>query len=365
MALAKYHEEIAERWLTNNSPRLEAHMSGTIDRFPPRAAQAGEVYLVRDGGRMEDIEVCAVGSPFLINVAYQPDIAEPVIECEDDTGRLRRITTREKTAELRFDRVGTRRLQVASSGYVKPYVIHVVEPFHVEQLPDFASLIRGLTDNPPLWTDESFISFRQQLEITLDRPEVPALFIEGLVEYHLGLHFQERCLQSAKDRFQSAYGALRWFIPYSDIARLICTYYLYGTNEFEAAGKLCVAGHSRLADAIDFFRIHLPRVVEDVKKTKRGYHGLPLLIAQSDVLCFQAVQAIRESKWEEAQELTAIARKDTRRSFHRERAFRIEFLEACVKEMIEGPDAARSLFELLSDCPWTGIADAAQRHITK
>jgi hypothetical protein len=50
MALAKYHEEIAERWLTNNSPRLEAQMAGTIDRFPPRPAQAGEVYLVRDGG---------------------------------------------------------------------------------------------------------------------------------------------------------------------------------------------------------------------------------------------------------------------------------------------------------------------------
>ena len=363
MGLAKHFEEISERWLENTSEKYDSALSNLIHRFPARSAHAGEVYLNRNGGRMEDIEACMAGSMVKVRVIWEPGTAKPSLECEDDHGVLRSVPMVRNQASLLFKQVGTRRLQVSSAGYVKSYQVYVIQPFEAEKLPDFAELIRSLADNPPNWTDASFETFRRQLRLVLDRPEISPLFIDGLIEYHLGLYHQVRRHPNFRERLQSAYGALRWFIPHSDIARLICTYYLFCANEFRAAAALCTSQVGRLHAAIRFYTETTVHGVDPGPSRLIHRTGLPLLMAYPDVLCIQAIQAVRESRIEDASELVSVARMGTDHQADRERFARLSLLDACLTEQKEGADAARSRFESLALSPWQAIAAAAQSHL--
>ena len=363
MALAKYFEDIEERWLDDTASRYESRVTELLDLFPARAAGAGGVYLTRSGRRMEDIEVCEAGQTLDLAVVSTPGTAGPVVEIEEEAGRRELKISSSGGIKVPFEKAGTRRLQVSSGGYIKPYSIQVVEPFQIEQLPDFAKLIQSLADNPPQWTAQTFAQFRVLLEAIVTNAGAPELFVHGIIEYHLGLFQEEQRLPAFRERLQAAYGCLRWFIPYSDIARLICAYYLYCANEFEAAAKLCSGRGSRLGRAASFYTGDACEVSASSTAAQRRKAGLPLLLAMPDVLTFQAIEALNDYRVDDAAELVRVIRRNTIPVFDRERAERLCFVEAWAREQSGDLAAARTLFEGLLHSAWPAIASAAARHL--
>ena len=361
MALAKHSEEVEERWIANTSDRYEAMLADVFERLPPIRLSAGVVYLLRGVRRMEDVEVCEVGEAFDFVVECQSGSAPPEVELLGDTGNGRLEQDANGRITVHFKEAGCRRIQVSSGGYLKLYTIHAVEPFRVQELPDFAGLIRSLTDNPPDWTEVTFGEFRTRLEQILAKKGVPTIFADGVIEYHLALFHEERRLALFRKRFETAYGNLRWFIPYSDVARLICAYYLYCANEFKAAAVLCKGHRGRLRHAVKFFLDG-----NDFKLASTGSsanHSLALLVSLPDLMLFQAIEALEAGKAEGAAELIAVARRHTRADFDRERSARAAYIEARVKKATGDQKVARSILESLRHCPWREIADAAAKHL--
>jgi hypothetical protein len=364
MALAKYFEDIEERWLEETAGLYESRLSEVFDAFPARPSQAGVVYLTRGGRRMEDIEVCEVGHTLELGIFSTPGTSIPVVEFDEDSGR-RELGITAGTVRVPLLKAGTRHLRISSDGYVKPYEIHVVEPLRLGQLPDFAKLIHSLSDNPPQWTEESFEEFRSKLASILAKAAVPELFSIGLNEFHIALFHEERRLPGFRDRLQTAYGCLRWFIPYSDIARMVCTYFLFCANEFEAAYRLSSAGRSRLERAAEYLLDQMPSEAESGATTKTGLSRLPLLMALPDVLSFQAIEAIDTGRLDDAAELLSVTRRHTLPTFDKERAERLALLEARMAEIKGDLAEARARFEILLHSPWHAIVASATRHLAR
>lgn len=363
MALGKHYEEIEERWIANTSERYERQVAELFSGLPPRLALPGETYLTRAGRRMEDIEVCEAGQTLDLAVVTTPGAVSASVELNGAAGRRTIAPKADGRIRLPLKRTGTLTLQVSSGGYVKNYTVYVIEPFQAEQLPDFAKLVQILAENPPEWTDATFDGFRRQLEVILGREGIPPLFIHGITEYHFGLFHEERRLASFRERLQSAYGSLRWFIPYSDIARLICTYYLYCANEFEAAEVLSKRRRGRLRDAITFFR-DAKRVSTSASAAGTATRpGLPLLVALPDALSFQAIDALASGRSEHGLELVGVIRKLVTPNFDCERAERLSFLSARVFEVAGRVQSSRSIFEGLTHSPWPLVARAAAQRL--
>lgn len=360
MALAKYLEDITERWLENTQVRYENRLKELFERFPAPLARAGEVYLTRQSRRMEDVEVCELGQELVLGITVSDGAAVPTLEMEVE-GRWQKIQPQGSgTVSLMMPQCGQRQLRIISAGYLKEYTLHVIEALRVEEQQDFAAFIRQLSDNPPRWTESSFAEFRNQLQNILSQHGAPALFISGVVEYHMGLFHEDQRHPSFRERFQSAYGHLRWFIPYSDIARLICTHYLYCANEFAAALEVCGSSAGRLSRSLHFLLGNdaLPRVQNAARQ------GLPLLMSLSDSLLFQAIEAIQDGRFEDALSLYAAVGRQQVPSFDRERAERLNYVEACARADCGEIEAARSRLDLLAESPWLAISQAAKRKLS-
>jgi hypothetical protein len=362
MALAKYLEDIEERRHEETAGRYESYLSQLFELLPARPVESGEVYLTRGNRRMEDIEVCEAGQMLDLVVVAISNAAAPVVELEKETGWHELRITSLGAFNVTLEKTGTCRLQVSSGGYIKFYSIQVVEKLQIELLPDFAELIKSLANNLPEWSATTFQVFCAKLKDILEKASVPELFIRGIIDYHLGLFHEEQRLSAFRERFQTAYGCLRWFIPYSDIARLICTYYLYIANEFEAASNLCLNNGGRLRRATAFFSGKTKvRPVGD-QSSKLSKEGLPLLMALTDVLTFQAIEALDNNRVENAEELAEVIRRDTDES-DKERQARNCFLKAFICKEKGDLLESRRYFQSLLHSPWEVIASSAQKHL--
>lgn len=364
MALAKYREDIEERWYEDNAGRYEARLAELFSLLPPRFDPAGEVYLVRSGRRMEDIEVCEVSQSISLGIFRSTGAAAPEVVIEEQTKRFTPRPRQDGTFDIQFLTAGQKRIHVSSGGYIKSYTIYAVEPFRVEQQPDVIELLHSLTEFPPNWTDESFDKFRERLEEALRKLNTPPIFINGVVEYFFGLFYEEQLRPNFRERFQTAYGHLRWFIPYSDIARIICTQYLFCANEFGAARKICNPASARLLKTLCFF-LDQSLTTESGAGSSSGKSrpGVPVLVALPDLLTLQAVEAVFDSRPEDAMALCAAIRKQLSPAFSRERAARLNFLEARMKEVSGEKATAKGLFENLVHSPWAEIRRAAASHL--
>lgn len=359
MALAKYLEDITERWLENTQDRYENRLRELFDRFPAPPSQAGEVYLIRGGRRMEDVEVCELGQELRLGVVTRDEAAKPVLETEIG-GRWQNVSLQDGNASLLPMRtLGQRQIRIILAGYLKEYTLHVIEPLRVEEQRDFATFIRQLSDNPPRWTEASFEDFRNRLRSILGQHHAPELFVSGVMEYHMGLFHEDQRHPAFRERFQSAYGQLRWFIPFSDIARLICTHYLYCANEFAAALDACGGGTGRLNRTLHFFL-----GTSQLSPIGTGRPGLPLLVSLADTLLFQAIEAIQDGRCEDALSLCVAVRAQLVPTFDRERAERLNFVEACSRAGCGEVETARSRLDVLTGSPWPTIAEAAYKKLS-
>jgi len=364
MALAKHLEEIEERKIENTSASYEARISNYLpDPSPLPAAPSGDVYLTRGGRRMEDVEVFEAGNTFELCVVNTKGAIPPEVEFENGNKLCRLEITSTDRVSVPFNTPGTRRLQVSSGGYVKAYSIEVVEPFKIDQLPDFAKLIKSLAETPPRWTPKTFDQFRNEIEGILREAKVPELFVTGIVEYHLGLFQQEQQIPEFRERLQTAYGSLRWFTPYSDVSRLICGYYLFCANEFAAAETLFPSKRGRLSNSLSFYLGRSATDSASFSHSGCSKASLPLLLAKSDVLTFQAIEALHGHRADDARELVMVIRRDITPSFDKERAERVDFLEACTFEQCGDTQAAKRGFEALMHSPYQSIASAAAIHL--
>ena len=85
------------------------------------------------------------------------------------------------------------------------------------------------------------------------RIQSPNCSSTGLLNISLGFFTRSNDGLPFASASSKPFGDLRWFIPYSDVARLICTQFLYCANEFAAAEKICQGATSRLRSSIAFF----------------------------------------------------------------------------------------------------------------
>jgi hypothetical protein len=364
MALAKYREDIEERWLEDNAGRYEATLAGLFSFLPRRADPAGEVYLTRAERRMEDIEVCEVAQPISVRIFPTTGAAAPQVVIEEGPKRFPSKPRKDGTLDIKFSTVGQKRVEVSSGGYIKSYTIYAVEPFRMEQQPDILQLLQKLTDFPPKWTDESFAQFRVKLEAVMIKLKAPEVFINGVIEYFFGLFLEDNQRPGFRERFQTSYGHLRWFIPYSDIARIICAQYLFCANEFAAAEKVCSHSSGRLQRTLCFF-LDQPLPPKEPKEStgSKTRAGVALLVALPDLLTLQTVEAIGDNRLEDAVEICAAIRKQIIPAFSRERAARLDYVEARIKQADGEKSSAKTLFENLLHSPWEAIRHAAANQL--
>lgn len=360
MALAKYREDITERWLENTQARYEDRLKELFERFPAPVSHAGEVYLTRQGRRMEDVEVCELGQELCLGVVVSDGTAYPALEVEVG-GRWQNVDFRgSETISFAMPNRGQQQFRLTSAGYLKEYTLHVIEALRIEEQNDFATFIRQLSDNPPRWTEASFAAFRSQLQSILDQHRAPSLFVSGVVEYHMGLFHEDQRHPAFRERFQSAYGHLRWFIPYSDIARLICTHFLYCANEFAAALEVCGSSAGRFNRSLNFMLGRPRTAIHDA-----GRPGLPLLVSLADSLLFQAVEAVQEERFDDALSLCVATGRQLVPTFDRERSERLNYVEACARAGCGEVEGARNRLDLLTESPWPSIAQAAKRKLSQ
>lgn len=359
MALAKYLEDIDESRMTNTAGYYESRISGLKKYFVPPKKMPGEVRVLRSGRPMEDVEVCVHKDFLKFQLEYRGGIADPNVEIDSGGVSKRIIPNENREFELTLEKEGLHKLRVSSGGYVKLYSIHLIEPLVVEALPGFLELIRNLTDNPPTWDAKTFGDFHVQLKSVLEKENVPQLFINGIVEYHLGLYLEEQRKEEFRERFQAAYGNLRWFIPYSDISRLICAYYLYCANQFESALDLCGEGDSRLKSILSLLVGESSG--DDISTPERGViKAFPLLISKEDLLSFQIVEALEDGRHAHAAELFGALSTQVVSKFHKERAERLKFLKACISLAEGNTEKAKRSFEGLKHSAWPSIEKGAR-----
>ena len=365
MANAKFREDISERLIENTSERYEALVADFFSQFPEKQFLSGEAYLTRSGRRMEDVEICEPGQELDLAIVLPVGAFEPEIELQDEAKQRMLKPQPDGRLKLSFKKSGSHRLQIACGGFFRIYTIHAVEPFVVDEMPAFAKLIQSLAENPPHWTEATFSEFRIRLEEALSKSNSPAMFTEGIIEYHLGLFHEQQGIASFRDRFQFAFGCLRWFAPYSDIANLICIYFLFCANEFEAAEKICKDRKGRLRNAISFYlrARSSESVAANSNASEQG--GLPLLLAPPDVLAFQAIEALDDDRNEDALQLVSIAKTHIRPNFHKERYARLSLLEAYTKESLGDTKGSQTIFQILESSSWQPIASIAATHLKK
>lgn len=358
MALAKFHEENLERLIASTSDQYEAAIGDLFHFLPRRALPAGEVHLLRNGRRMEDVEICDVGDKLEVTIETSGGSAPVEVELLDRSGGKVIEPRADGHYAIPFKSAGPLTIQVRSGGFLKNYQIEAIEPKRVASIPALATLIQSLSENPPEWTPDTFREFRSQLELILE--PFPQTFADGIVEYHMALFLEEQRNTGFRERLQSAYGHLRWFIPASDIARLICSYYLFCTNDFDAAEKLWRSRSGRLRQAISLFTGREGK--GSAGSGKATSEALALLVAMPDLILFQAIEALQGGRPGDAMELIRVARRHIHADFDRERTARCAFIEACAQEASMKAPPASDLFESLLDCPWETVASAASRH---
>jgi len=360
MSIAKYLEDISDRYFESVAPAAISYSNPK----PEITSKAGEVYLSNRGQRMEDIAVFELGQILNLIVVSTPGAADPTVEIQDNIGRNLLKINSPGIVSVPCERSGVFHLMACSGGYIKRYEIHVVEKNQFSQLPDFAQPIHNQSENSWQWSQESFELFQISVESILRNSNLPELFIRGIKEYHLGLFHEDKRVPDFRHRYQTAHGFLRLFIPFSDIARLICAYYHYCANEFEVASQLVQGNGSRMGKAISFFKGHAVTDCSSNKTYIKQGSGLPLLLNMSDALTFQAVEAITDGRYEHASELAATIQRNTLPSHDRERVARLRLLDAYIKFQTDRT-ASISLFEELRHSPWQSIAMASETHLKK
>ncbi|HEY0550027.1 MAG TPA: hypothetical protein VGF13_10535 [Verrucomicrobiae bacterium] len=290
MALAKYCEDIIDRYSEDNYERINALFSGRdfakewrelarVDSAAVAAQYNGRFFEDRmvflQSSRVRFSVKCASNTQPVV-ARFTRRSAVPEVLLPDEGGRYE-IRVPKEDGEL----------QLQCGFYSKTYRLSFLDKTKPENLPDVQPALAALVTNPARWTSAGFEKLRTELENALAVPGVPADFATGVKEFYLGLFHESVGEINFRKRIETAFNVLRPFCPYSGYATLICAYYLYRVNCFEQVASLAeIPALSRLAE---FFMEApalngTPKVVEQATAT-----GTEILVSDRDHALFGAV----------------------------------------------------------------------------
>lgn len=241
MALAKYAEDIVDRYSDDNFERINGLFS---DR------DFGKEW--RELARVDSAAVAAQSSGRFFEdrmVFLRPSRVRFTVKCGSTTQPVvARFTRRSALPEVLKPEEGGRyeirapkedgELQLQCGHYSKSYRISFLDQPKPENLPDVQSALAALVTNPTRWTSAGFEKLRTELDTALTVPGIPADFATGVKEFYLGLFHESVGELNFRKRLETSFYLLCPFCPYSSYATLICAYYMYRVNCFEQVAAL-------------------------------------------------------------------------------------------------------------------------------
>lgn len=289
MALAKYAEDIDDRYTDDNFERLNALFSGRdFSKEWHQLAKVDSAAVVAKfgGGYFED------------RMAFlRPGRTRFNIECASKTSQVKVCFARTSgmTEELSPDGNGNYEIHAPKTDgeltlncghYFKKYHISFLDQRKPETLPDVKAALAALVHNPARWTNAGFEKLRGELETVLALPGIPTDFAAGVKEFYLGLFHESLGETNYRKRIETAFNLLRPFCAYSGYAQLICTYYLYRVNCFSQAAAL---HQVPLLSMIAGFFSNQPKVGSSPAKSHAAISETEILVSNRDFELFEAV----------------------------------------------------------------------------
>ncbi len=241
MALAKYCEDIDDRYTDDNFERLNALFSGRdFSKEWRQLARVDSAAVVArfSGGYFEDRMVFLRHKRTRFSVECA-SISTPVTVFFSRSGGVPEQLSPDENGGYEIDAPKTDgELKLRCGNYSKGYHISFLDRRKPETLPDVKKALTALVHNPARWTNAGFENLRGELEIVLSLPGIPLDFADGVKEFYLGLFHESIGEPNYRKRIERAFNLLCPFCAYSDYAQLICTYYLYRVNCFAQVAGL-------------------------------------------------------------------------------------------------------------------------------
>jgi len=306
MALAKYFEDIIDRWVEDNRDRFADDLSLGHTWYSYKQAirtNSAAVIAIHNGRPFEDLMVFLKGE----KIVFQVESANPSIQCGVDyvpAGKpVRKIQSPKTNQHTIPTEEGEGILRITAGNYVKQYRIKILDKIRPETIPAIREALNLVTGNPATWDQFTFEKIRNQVAILLKQAGVPEEFGRGIMEFYLGLFHETLGEPNYRKRLEAAFVLLRPFTPYSDYAALVCAYYLFRINTF---GPVAAMQQFPLLSSVSAFFNSPFQQAKQITETKNlSSHSKPfeILVSQRDFHVLKAARHFLNGDIDSAEEL--------------------------------------------------------------
>jgi hypothetical protein len=351
MGWARYYEDIEERYGDDTRDRYEQYLKSLEPdgHLPQQSFRPGEVWAVCNGRRFEDYMAFPVDKRIQFRVETEPGCEPPEVELRDGVAE-RELAPDATDSYSIFSRMPTTVILVLKcGGHRKEYFVHFLKAGSIDKIPEFAVLITALTKNPPTWSTQTFLHFREKLETVLTDQSVPKQFADGVVEYHLALFYENLRSPSFGKLLERANELLRCFTPYSDYAAMICGFYLFRTNAFDHGAVANIGRLPSLKRVFEFFTSPYDEAMRPETMKKRHNQGLQMdiLVPRPDHTLIQALLCAKSGDLPKAASQVEETWGMLEPDFDAQRERRLTFLEARIHRAGRNMKAATVCYKRL------------------
>jgi hypothetical protein len=304
MALAKYLEDLTESYLDGIAALSGGETRDPATEWRKREPTPSDVVVLRHPGGClwDDSECFSVGEKILAAIHAQNPSLKVKVTWTPNHREYSTVKSEQGKLLLSASGVVSGRLAVQCGEFLKTYRVAFVQSKRLETLPAFALPLAEITRDPSHWTQPDFDRFREQISVAQVAHELPEEFCQGVREYLLGLHHEQTGEPRFGQRLDTAHRLLRPFVPYSPLARAICTYQSFRLNVFSVAHAL--QGLSVIRRTSAYF---LGLEIEQPKGGSSG-ENLELITSGADSHIFTAVDAAIAEDWRSAADCIMQAR---------------------------------------------------------
>jgi hypothetical protein len=236
MALAKYLEDITDRWFEDLAAtgRLEAtFVPGTYEPAPSPPTSWIRLNL-KNSPLPDRIALLSGDEPCFEVTTDSPNALFQAAFVSGPESKLPTVLLSGRTLSFKLLKAGLYRLQLICGSYRQDYEIDVTETLDLDRQDTIQQGYLALQDRPDEWTRDRFDSLKKRMSPANRPAGIPSTFCNGILDYHLALyHSEQGKAEIANSRFVDAYRNLRPYIAHSDVARFVCDYIHYLMNRFE------------------------------------------------------------------------------------------------------------------------------------
>lgn len=364
MALAKYREDIVDRYVDSVSP-FSFHAYGPhMPSVEPAPPSSSAIIACMNGEPFEDRMALPTGTPCRFQIRVSGDA---VVYGARFTGGSNRQALMELSREANGDyqlfapEPCYAVLRVHTEHFHKDYEIEFLPSGQLDAVPELSEPLAALLDSSDRWDQQLFDTFREHLEQAAVAAHVPIEFCRGLQEYHLGLFHQHQANPRFGKRLETAFTRLRTFRPFSPVADFICDYILYRLNHFELVSHLNTS--ARLHGASAYFRRPYARATKATADGART-HKLSVVVAAFDASMFIATERLRAGDHKLALEYLTEAEDDLQSAApDPQAAARLSFLYARAYRAAEKRARAKEHYSALVNSPTAVFAAEAESYL--